>query len=78
MVVFYDCTPSAIRNIQRRGRTGRRGAGRVVVLITERTREEAYHWAGQNREKRMKQLLKRIDKDIKNKQLKLDGFFGGA
>lgn len=78
MVIFYDCTPSAIRNIQRRGRTGRKGAGRVVVLITERTREEAYHWAGQNRERRMKQLLKRIDKDIKNKQLKLDGFFGGA
>ncbi len=78
MVIFYDCTPSAIRNIQRRGRTGRKGAGRVMVLITERTREEAYHWAGESRERRMKELLKRIDRDIRNKQLKLDGFFGGA
>ncbi len=78
MVLFYDCTPSAIRNIQRRGRTGRRGAGRVVVLITEGTREEAYHWAGQSREKRMKEMLRRIDKDIKNRQLSLDGFVGGT
>ena len=74
MVLFYDCTPSAIRNIQRRGRTGRRGAGRVVIMITEATREEGYHWAGQSREKRMKELLKKIDGDIKNRQLKLDGF----
>jgi len=74
MVLFYDCTPSAIRNIQRRGRTGRKGAGRVVIMITENTREEGYHWAGQNRERRMRELLKRIDGDIKNRQLKLDGF----
>lgn len=78
MVLFYDCTPSAIRNIQRRGRTGRRGAGRVVVLITEGTREEAYHWAGQRREKRMRELLQRIDRDIKNRQLSLDGFVAGG
>jgi Fanconi anemia group M protein len=74
MVLFYDCTPSAIRNIQRRGRTGRKGAGRVVIMITENTREEGYHWAGQSREKRMRNILRKIDGDIKNRQLKLDGF----
>jgi len=78
MVLFYDCTPSAIRNIQRRGRTGRKGAGKVVILMTEKTREEAYHWAGQSRERRMKELLKRLDTDLKKRQLKLDGFVKGA
>jgi len=75
MVLFYDCTPSAIRNIQRRGRTGRKGAGRVVILITENTREEAYHWAGQSREKKMRQLLRRIDESLKKRQLSLDSFY---
>ena len=35
MVVFYEPIPSAIRSIQREGRTGRRRAGRVVVLVTK-------------------------------------------
>ncbi len=78
MVVFYDCTASAIRNIQRRGRTGRRGAGKVVVLIAEATREEAYHWAGQSRERRMRSYLRNLDTDLKKRQLKLDGFVRGA
>lgn len=78
MVLFYDCTPSAVRNIQRRGRTGRRGAGKVVILITENTREETYHWAGQSREKRMRELLKKLETDLKNRQLKLDGFVQGS
>ncbi|HEX7514748.1 MAG TPA: helicase-related protein, partial [archaeon] len=42
MVVFYEPVPSEIRSIQREGRTGRRRAGRVVVLITKGTRDEAY------------------------------------
>jgi Fanconi anemia group M protein len=74
MVLFYDCTPSAIRNIQRRGRTGRKGAGKVVILMTENTREEAYHWAGQQRERRMREFLKRLDGDLKNRQMKLSDF----
>jgi len=74
MVLFYDCTPSAIRNIQRRGRTGRKGAGKVVILMTENTREEAYHWAGQQREKRMREFLKRLDGDLKNRQMKISDF----
>ncbi len=74
MVVFYDCTPSAIRNIQRRGRTGRKGAGKVVILMTQNTREEAYHWAGHQREKKMRELLKRLDGDLKNRQMKLSDF----
>jgi Fanconi anemia group M protein len=74
LVLFYDCTPSAIRNIQRRGRTGRRGAGRVVILMAENTREEAYHWAGENRERMMRELLKRLNSDLGKRQLRIDTF----
>jgi Fanconi anemia group M protein len=41
LVVFYEPIPSEIRTIQRRGRTGRRRAGKVVILIAKNTRDEA-------------------------------------
>lgn len=45
-VIFYDNVPSSIRFVQRRGRTGRRSAGRLVVLIARNTIDETYHWIG--------------------------------
>ena len=60
LVVFYDVVPSAIRTIQRRGRTGRKKEGKVYVLMAEGTRDEGYYWAEKVREKRMKKSLKRI------------------
>ena len=44
LVLFYEPVPSEIRSIQRKGRTGRARAGRVVVLMAKGTRDEAYHW----------------------------------
>ncbi|MBI2673447.1 DEAD/DEAH box helicase, partial [Candidatus Woesearchaeota archaeon] len=41
LVVFYEPVPSAIRSIQRRGRTGRQSKGRVIIMITKGTRDEA-------------------------------------
>ncbi len=63
LVVFYEPVPSAIRSIQRRGRTGRQKQGRVVVLVTKFTRDMAYKWSSYHKERRMYRLLK----DIKNK-----------
>ncbi len=57
LVVFYEPIPSEIRAIQRRGRTGRAGAGRVVVLITSGTRDEAFYWSSKHRERRMRGIL---------------------
>ena len=57
LVVFYEPIPSAIRSIQRRGRTARHKAGEVIVLMTKNTRDEAYHWVSVNKEKRMHSLL---------------------
>ncbi|RLF78944.1 DEAD/DEAH box helicase, partial [Thermococci archaeon] len=45
LVVFYEPVPSAIRSIQRKGRTGRHKPGRVVVLMAKGTRDEVYYWS---------------------------------
>ena len=57
MVVFYEPVPSAIRLIQRRGRTGRNRPGEVYVLITENSRDEAAYWSSRHKEQRMRSLL---------------------
>ncbi|WP_299266511.1 DEAD/DEAH box helicase [Halorientalis sp.] len=58
LVLFYEPVPTAIRSIQRKGRTGRQAEGRVIVLLAEDTRDEAYFWKSQNDEKRMEQELR--------------------
>ncbi|MBI4019669.1 MAG: DEAD/DEAH box helicase family protein [Candidatus Aenigmarchaeota archaeon] len=65
VVVFYEPISSAVRKIQRSGRTARTQAGRVVVLMTKGTRDEAYHWAGFNREKNMKKILYGMSNSLK-------------
>ena len=63
IAVFYEPVPSPLRAIQRRGRVGRASIGRVVMLITEGTRDEGYFWTAQNREKRMKTILRGMKRD---------------
>ncbi|MDI9394746.1 MAG: DEAD/DEAH box helicase [Euryarchaeota archaeon] len=53
LVLFYEPVPSEIRSIQRKGRTGRQHKGRVTVLLTKGTRDEAYYWSSKNKEKKM-------------------------
>ena len=60
MVLFYEPIPSEIRSIQREGRTGRRRAGKVVVLITKGTRDEAYFWSSNRKRKIMRAEMKRM------------------
>ncbi len=49
LVVFYDNVPSSIRFVQRRGRTGRKDSGKLVVLIAEDTIDETYYWIGRRK-----------------------------
>ncbi len=58
LVVFYEPVPSEIRAIQRRGRTGRTAAGRVVILMANDTRDESYFWASFHKEKKMGSLIR--------------------
>jgi Fanconi anemia group M protein len=60
LVLFYEPVPTAIRSIQRKGRTGRQTEGRVVVLLAEDTRDEAYFWISRNREKTMREELRTL------------------
>ncbi len=70
MVIFYDVVPSAIRSIQRRGRTGRRKEGKVYILMAENTRDEGYYWAEKSKEKNMRQSLKKIKESESNSKKK--------
>lgn len=60
LVVFYEPIPSEIRSIQRRGRTGRKRAGRVVVLMTKGTQDEAAHWSARRKEQAMVRELQNL------------------
>ncbi|MBE8540049.1 ERCC4 domain-containing protein [Geoglobus acetivorans] len=64
LVIFYEAVPSEIRAIQRKGRTGRGREGRIAVLITRGTRDEAYYWASVRKEKMMYNMLYRIKDEL--------------
>ena len=59
-VIFYDTVPSAVRYIQRRGRTGRKGPGKALILIAKGTRDEAYYWISQRREREMANAIRQF------------------
>jgi Fanconi anemia group M protein len=60
LVLFFEPVPTAIRSIQRKGRTGRQADGRVVVLLAEDTRDEAYYWISKRREDEMESELREL------------------
>jgi len=65
LVLFYEPVPSEIRSIQRRGRTGRTEAGRVIVLLAKGTRDEGYFWAAYHKEKQMKNTVKDLKQGLR-------------
>ncbi|MGQ0797067.1 MAG: helicase-related protein, partial [Methanobacteriota archaeon] len=67
LVVFYEPVPSEIRTIQRRGRTGRSAAGRVVMLVTKDTRDEAYFYSAKRKERKMHQELDRLRQELRQR-----------
>ncbi len=66
LVVFYDSVPSAIRRIQRAGRTGRRTPGQLIVLITRGTRDESYHYWSLHKERNMQSKLLNYSRRLQN------------
>ncbi len=65
-VIFYEPIPSEIRSIQRRGRTARLKPGKLTILMTTKTRDEAYYWAAFSKEKKMKSAVASLQKDFEN------------
>jgi len=64
LVIFYEPVPSAIRTIQRTGRTARTEKGKVIVLVTKNTRDEAYRWTAHYKEKKMHDILTKLRDNI--------------
>ncbi|MEK6959319.1 MAG: DEAD/DEAH box helicase [archaeon] len=60
MVIFFEPVPSEIRTIQRRGRTGRFGKGKTVILMAKNTRDEAFYWTARSKETKMKATLHKM------------------
>lgn len=67
LVVFYEPIPSEIRTIQRRGRTGRRRTGKVIILVAKGTPDEGYYWSALRKEKRMRRELEILRKKLKRR-----------
>ena len=72
LVLFFEPVPTAIRSIQRKGRTGRQADGRVVVLLAEDTRDEAYFWISRRREKTMQNELRDLKGAAEDLEAELD------
>jgi len=70
LVVFYEAIPSEIRSIQRKGRTGRKREGRIVVLVTKETRDEAYYYISLKKERAMFERLRELKYMLKKKSQK--------
>ncbi|MBU4086823.1 MAG: DEAD/DEAH box helicase family protein [Nanoarchaeota archaeon] len=68
-VIFYEPVPSEIRKIQRAGRTARLMEGKLIMLITKATRDEAYYWAAFSKEKKMHSAISSLKEEFKNKDI---------
>jgi ERCC4-related helicase len=79
-VIFYDNVPSSVRFIQRRGRTGRKDTGKLVVLIAKNTIDETYYWIGKRKMTAAKSMGEKMTKvleknrEIESKKSGLDAF----
>ncbi len=70
VVIFYEPIPDVIRTIQRRGRTGRARAGRAIVLVAQGTRDVGLHRAAGARERRMHEMLERVEEEARGGTLR--------
>jgi len=66
-VIFYEPVSSAIRSIQRRGRTARLAKGKLIMLITKGTKDEYSYYASRSREKKMTTQIEKIKDELKTK-----------
>ncbi len=80
LVVFFDNVPSSIRYVQRKGRTGRKDYGKLVVLIAKDTTDETYYWIGKRKVTAAKGMGEKMNKFLEQQETPatkkgLDSFF---
>ena len=66
-VIFYEPVPSAIRKIQRSGRTARLMKGKLIMLVTKGTRDEAFYYVSKAKEKNMHKAISSIKEELSEK-----------
>ncbi len=66
LVIFYEPVSSAVRAIQRAGRTARLSKGKLIMLITKGTKDETAYYTSRRKEKSMQTAIKDIKKDLAN------------
>ncbi len=67
-VIFYEPIPSAIRRIQRAGRTARLQPGKLIILITKDTRDIAFHYASSAKERKMYKIIEAVKQELKQQK----------
>ena len=75
LVIFYDNVPSSIRFIQRKGRTGRKDKGRLIVLIAKNSIDETYYFIGKRKIESAKNMGNKMIKHLEKDEKVLDDFF---
>ncbi|TRZ79958.1 MAG: DEAD/DEAH box helicase [Nitrosopumilales archaeon] len=80
LVVFFDNVPSSIRYVQRKGRTGRKEYGKLIVLIAKDTTDETYYWIGKRKVTAAKGMGEKMSKFLEQQEVSkskagLDSFF---
>ena len=68
VVIFYEPIPNEIRNIQRRGRTGRFDSGDIYIIVAKGTKDQIYLRISEQRELKMLGLIRMVNAklDVKN------------
>jgi Fanconi anemia group M protein len=70
---------SSIRYVQRKGRTGRKNTGKLIVLIAKDTIDEAYYWIGKRKVTAAKKMGEKMSKVLEQREITpkngLDAFF---
>ncbi len=67
-VIFFDNVPSSIRYIQRKGRTGRKNYGKLIVLIAKDTTDETYYWIGKRKVNAAKKMGEKMSKILEKQE----------
>lgn len=68
-VIFFDNVPSSIRYVQRKGRTGRKNYGKLIVLIAKDTTDETYYWIGKRKVAAAKKMGEKFSKMLEKQEL---------
>ncbi len=63
-MIFYEPVPSAIRSIQRRGRTGRSSDGHVMIFVTRGTKDEVSLCTSVKKEASMKRSIIKVKREL--------------